>query len=421
MKRTIKTISVLLLALTLVMGLTGNVFAADSTVIFKGLDEGFAFGPGSSYTDSDLFDNFKGVMPGDKLIETVEVKNEATDCDYIKLYLRAEVHDEQSNPLSSGVAESGETVATMSDFLAQLAMKVYNGSDLIYDAVPDQLDGLAENVLLGTFRSGEATTLTVELDVPADLGNEYANRVGEVDWVFVIEAFDDPTPPPPDYTQITVRKVWDDQNDPNRPDHITAKLLRDGEDYAEVELSEANNWTYTWSELDKNSKWSVVEKEVPFGYTASYETVGNVTTITNTKEGEPLPPPVDPDPVSLTVKKTWSGDEDHLSTRPTSVGITLYNGKTAVETVKLGEWNNWTYTWDDLDGNGNWSVLEVDIPKGYTPSYQKDGTVITVTNTATLIQTGQINWPIPVLSGLGVLMVGFGLFVILRKKKSEAK
>ena len=86
----------------------------------------------------------------------------------------------------------------MKDFLSQLKMDVYNGDALIFSASPNELDGLSENVLLGTFRKGESSTLTVELSVPVDLSNEYAHRVGEVDWVFLTEEFDDPQPPKED-------------------------------------------------------------------------------------------------------------------------------------------------------------------------------------------------------------------------------
>ena len=37
----------------------------------------------------------------------------------------------------------------------------------------------------------------------------------------------------------------------------------------------------------------------------------------------------------------------------------------------------------------------------------------------TLIQTGQLNWPIPVLGSLGVLMILFGIFMMRRKRKSD--
>ena len=99
MKRTIRNLSSLLLALVMVLSMSVTAFAADSTITFKGAQEGFDFQPGSEYTTTDLFDSFKDVMPGDKLSETIQIKNEASDCDYIKLYMRAVVHDENGNPL----------------------------------------------------------------------------------------------------------------------------------------------------------------------------------------------------------------------------------------------------------------------------------------------------------------------------------
>ena len=82
-----------------------------------------------------------------------------------------------------------------------------------------------------------------------------------------------------------------------------------------------------------------------------------------------------------------------------------------VDTIELNDLNDWSYDWRELSGDGNWQVLEASIPKGYTPSYKhKDGQV-TITNTASLIQTGQLNWPIYVFGGLGILMVGIGIII----------
>lgn len=420
MKRTFRNLSSLLLALVMILSLSVTAFAADSSITFKGAQEGFDFQPGSQYTATDLFDSFKDVMPGDKLTETIQVKNEASDCDYIKLYMRAVVHDENGNPLTyselfentdgkdqANVAgQRDETVATMQDFLSQLTMRIYNGTELIYIASPDEAGALVNNVLLGTLSKGESLNLKVELDVPIELGNEYANRVGEVDWVFLAECFE--------YEKLTVHKVWDDNGYPNRPDSVTVHLLRDGEKHEEIVLNADNQWTYTWDELDDRYSWSV-EEDVPVGYEATYKTEDTTVFITNYMDYEPVIPA---DPVELTVQKVWSDDNDKRDIRPDSVTVTLYNGGTAIEKVTLGEWNNWTYSWTDLDGNGNWSVLETGIPKGYTPSYRTSGDVVTITNTATLIQTGQMNWPILVLGSLGVLMIFCGVLVMRRKKEN---
>ena len=420
MKRTFRNLSSLLFALVMILSMSVTAFAADSTITFKGAQEGFDFQPGSEYTATDLFDNFKDVMPGDKLTETILVKNEASDCDYIKLYMRAVVHDENGNPLTYSevfentdgkdqanvASQRDETVATMQDFLSQLTMRIYNGDELIYNASPDEAGALVNNILLGTLSKGESLNLKVELDVPIELGNEYANRVGEVDWVFLAECFE--------YEKLTVHKVWDDNGYPDRPDSVTVHLLRDGEKHEEIELNKDNQWTYTWDDLDDRYSWSIKE-EVPNGYEVSYKTEDTTIFITNYMNYEP---PVEPAPEDLTVKKVWSDDNDKRDIRPDSVTVTLYNSDKAVDKVTLGAWNNWTYTWHNLDGNGDWSVLETGIPKGYTPSYRTNGDVVTITNTATLIQTGQLNWPILVLGGLGMLMIFCGVLVMRKKKEN---
>ncbi len=414
MKRTCKTIFSLVLTLLLTVSLATSAFAA-SSITFKGFSDGFDFQPGSEYTETDLFDGFKNVMPGDTVTDTITFTNEATDCDYVNLYMRAEAHDEAGNPLSEKAAEK-ESVATMTEFLSQLSMKVWNGTELIYDASPDQLDGLQDNTLLGTFRTGDTTTLKVELTVPIELDNRFANRVGEVDWIFHVEAYNE--------SQLSVRKVWSDGNANHDQDSITVNLLKDGEVEQSQELNAENGWAYTFDRLAEGYTWTVEEADVPEDYEVSYDTAGTTTTITNTKKEEPTPDPEpDPDPepeepVEITACKRWSGDSS--KERPDSVTVTLYDGKTAYETVRLSDKNDWSYTWEDLDADGNWQVVETNIPKGYVPSYKVKGDVVTITNTRTLIQTGQLNWPIWVLGGAGILLVVLGVVILTKRKQNDA-
>lgn len=410
MKRTCKTIFSLVLTLLLTVSLATSAFAS-SSITFKGFSAGFDFQPGSEYTETDLFDGFKNVMPGDTVTDTITFTNEATDCDYVNLYMRAKAHDEAGNPLSEKVAEK-ESVATMTEFLSKLSMKVWNGTELIYDASPDQLDGLQNNTLLGTFRTGDTTTLKVELTVPIELDNRFANRVGEVDWIFHVEAYNE--------SQLSVRKVWSDGNANHDQDSITVNLLKDGEVEASQELNAENGWAYTFDRLAEGYTWTVEEADVPEGYEVSYDTVGTTTTITNTKKEAPTPDP-DPEPeepVEITACKRWSGDSS--KERPDSVTVTLYDGKTAYETVRLSDKNDWSYTWEDLDADGNWQVVETNIPKGYVPSYKVKGDVVTITNTKTLIQTGQLNWPIWVLGGAGILLVVLGVVILTKRKQNNA-
>ncbi len=185
MSKTFKSISAIILVLVLVFTGMTTAFADDTAVTYNGGGD-FSLTTDSELEETSLFPDLEGAMPGDVLTQNVVVTNDSSETDYVNIYLRAEAHDESSNPLET-IVQDTETVASMSDFLAQLQMKVYNGDELIYESSPDQEDGLSENVRLGSFAKGESTTLRVELTVPAELGNEYANRSGEVDWIFTVE------------------------------------------------------------------------------------------------------------------------------------------------------------------------------------------------------------------------------------------
>ena len=392
--------------LLIVMSLSSTAFAAAPSITFKGFTSGFDFQPGSEYTETDLFNSFKNVMPGDTVTETITFTNSASDCDFVNLYMRAEAHDETANPLSPKVAEK-ETVAAMTEFLSKLSMKVWNGTELIYDAAPNELGGLGSNQFLGTFRSGETATLKVELSVPIDLDNKFADRIGEVDWIFHVEAYNE--------SQLSVRKVWSDGSANHTNDSITVNLLKDGKVEKSQVLNAENNWAYTFDRLAEGHTWTAEEAAVPDGYTVSYKTEGTETTITNTKNDTPPTPPTYP--LDITVHKVWSNDSGKA--RPSSVTVTLYNGDIAYDRVRLSAHNNWTYTWKDPNAYGNWQVTETNIPKGYVPSYSVSGNIVTVTNTRSLIQTGQLNWPIWVLGGAGLALVALGGAMLVKKKKQN--
>lgn len=212
MKKSMKKLLSLAMILAAIAALAVPALAADAVVSRKGNDIVIET-TGSGYTDTDLFDNFKNVMPGDERTEAITIKNNVTGYDYVKLYIRAVPHDEQGNPLTysetyenedgkdqkNAAGERDETVATMADFLSKLSMDVYlvnadGTKQTIFSASPDKSAQLTDNVLLGTFAKGQSTALEAVLTVPAELGNEYANRVGEVDWLFTVEGFNNEKP-----------------------------------------------------------------------------------------------------------------------------------------------------------------------------------------------------------------------------------
>lgn len=190
MKKFIKIIACLLAVCTLVSTLSVISFADTPSVTYTGQRDLFVF-----EDDDDLFDDFKGIMPGDTVTQYITVKNANPDVDFVNIYMRAELHDDTNNPMSDDVAQQMGSLDAMHDFLSQLSMKVFidNGDDdpdnddMIYAAKPNELDGFENNVLLGSFENGEEALLRVELEVPTSLGNEYQHAMGEVDWIFTVD------------------------------------------------------------------------------------------------------------------------------------------------------------------------------------------------------------------------------------------
>ncbi len=97
---------------------------------------------------------------------------------------------------------------------------------------------------------------------------------------------DDPDEPGKEVEKIKrkVLKVWKNDDESERPSSIKVDLLKDGAVYETVELTAENNWRHTWDGLSKNHEWTVVETEVPEGYSMVSEKEGVTYVITNELE-----------------------------------------------------------------------------------------------------------------------------------------
>ncbi len=120
---------------------------------------------------------------------------------------------------------------------------------------------------------------------------------------------------------------------------------------------------------------------------------------------------------SITIKKEWNTDKSTAATD--SVTVQLLRNGDVVKTATLHAKNDWQVTYTDMPESDAYSIKEVNIPKGFTATYSKTGYVFTVTNTSTLIQTGQLIWPIPVLAVGGMIFIVIGI-VLSKKRKTNA-
>ena len=91
--------------------------------------------------------------------------------------------------------------------------------------------------------------------------------------------------------------------------------------------------------------------------------------------------------------KVWNTDE--TSKVPDSVTVQLLRNGSVVKTATLNTQNQWQVTFPDMPESDDYSVREINIPQGFTVTYAQNGYSYTVTNTAALLQTGQLTWPIP--------------------------
>lgn len=80
---------------------------------------------------------------------------------------------------------------------------------------------------------------------------------------------------------LTVKKVWN-TNISKVPPMVEIELYKGEELIDTIELSKENEWTHTWSDIEKSDKYSVKEINVPKGYKVTYSNEEYVFTVTNT-------------------------------------------------------------------------------------------------------------------------------------------
>ena len=182
MKKHLRKTICLLAMVIMLMASTTAAFA--SSVTYKGQAEKFVFAPGSEYSPTDLFTNYKGVMPGDQLTQQITVKNSASDKVDVEIFMRSLGASDLQNP-EDGIAEV--SAEQSQDFLEELTLTVIqNGDSELFHAPADQTAQLTDWVSLGKFDSGAEVDLTVILDVPITMGNECQDLIGALDWQFKV-------------------------------------------------------------------------------------------------------------------------------------------------------------------------------------------------------------------------------------------
>jgi len=182
-----------------------------------------------------------------------------------------------------------------------------------------------------------------------------------------------------DTTEVTVTKDWQDDNnrDGVRPASVRVQVFDEegkavGEPYT---LTQADNWTHTFTGLIKNKNGKAIEYTVKeLGTEIDEETkvetiLGSdnesiyVVTISGDKDkGFTVTNKHENDTTEVTVTKDWQDENNRDGVRPASVRVQVYNGEEAVgEPYTLTQADNWTHTFTGLIKNKNGKAIEYTV------------------------------------------------------------
>ncbi len=185
-------------------------------------------------------------------------------------------------------------------------------------------------------------------------------------------------------SEYSVKKVWlNDEHEPGmRPTELIVDVYRDEVLFETVTLSEANDWTYTWT-ADRYYEWRVMERVVPDHYFVVYRTNGVQYVIEN----------------ALTTDSSYTEPASSTDSQFTDVMQTTATDSEMTETMDTTQQQQ--------------TETIATTAAGTQPATTAPPTTTTATTTTTppekLPQTGQLWWPVPLLAVAGLVSVGVGL------------
>jgi len=138
---------------------------------------------------------------------------------------------------------------------------------------------------------------------------------------------------------VMVSKVWNDNNNPERPSEIKVQLYKNNiPEGAPVTLDNGNNWKYTWTDLPVASAWTVDETNIPKGY--SKEISGSELTgfiITNSNN------PAEVEETTISGVKTWNHGNNPVANHPSSIKVYVKNGDSIVASEVITNDSHWSW------------------------------------------------------------------------------
>ena len=202
-------------------------------------------------------------------------------------------------------------------------------------------------------------------------------------------------------TSVDVTKTW--VGTPAAS--VTIKLFADGIEKETVTLTAADNWTHTFTNLDKYAAdgheivYTVDETPVTDYIKAISGDAANGFTITNTITGK----------VNIPVTKVWVGPE------ASSAKVTLYADGVEKDSVTLNAANNWVHVFSNLDKYNNGTEIVYTVTEEPIANYDSaitgdvaTGFTVTNTNTEKVAVDVTKNWVGPATDSITIKLLADG-------------
>jgi len=191
---------------------------------------------------------------------------------------------------------------------------------------------------------------------------------------------------------VSGQKTWEDNNNQDgvRPNKITINLLANGEKVDSKQVTENEEWKWTFTDLPKYKEGTEIVYTITEDEVEGYTTQVNGYNVTNIHVA---------DQTEVTVQKFWNDYNNFDGIRPQEIQVQLYANKNAYgEPVTLNFGMDWKYTWTNLPKKQygedvKYTVKELGRVVGYEVSYSED--TFTITNTHDPVKVsiqGQKTW-----------------------------
>ncbi len=311
-----------------------------------GVSEGVM--PGYSYTAELKFDEDQGIY----YIEITQTHETVTeDITVTKVWDDANDQDaERPNNITLNLFSNGSAVksATINETTEGVTVS-YDGNTWTYtfEDLPVDQNGQA---IVYSLTEDDIDEYTWEVTTDDEEETE-DNGVTYTPYAFTVTNTHEPA-----QTEVSVSKIWEDNNDQDgmRPHSIELELLIDGEPALDEDgelitgtmiQDTENHWTYTFTGLDKYAEGKLINYGVEEFDVEGYE---EISVTGNRSSGFVITNRHTPETTEISGDKEWE-DSATLEYRPDSIIINLYANGILKDSRTVTEADGWAWTFEDLD------------------------------------------------------------------------